>query len=160
MKICRWINFLSRQQEIRGETSDIIRLEARKTLSCILKTMNFKGICWNVFQNMSWQVVDFAFIKSMVFEKNALKWGYSSAGRESKKQSLNIVFSWSGEVLLMSKGSFQRLRRIYKTSDRSDRREQEALEWSARRERKFLWGYSSAGRALEWHSRGQEFDPP
>ncbi len=21
-------------------------------------------------------------------------------------------------------------------------------------------GYSSAGRALEWHSRGQEFDPP
>jgi len=26
--------------------------------------------------------------------------------------------------------------------------------------KKFLWGYSSAGRALEWHSRGQEFDPP
>ena len=24
----------------------------------------------------------------------------------------------------------------------------------------FYWGYSSAGRALEWHSRGQEFDPP
>ena len=23
----------------------------------------------------------------------------------------------------------------------------------------FLWGYSSAGRALEWHSRGQRFDP-
>ena len=22
-----------------------------------------------------------------------------------------------------------------------------------------LWGYSSAGRALEWHSRGQRFDP-
>ena len=22
------------------------------------------------------------------------------------------------------------------------------------------WGYSSAGRALEWHSRGQGFDPP
>ncbi len=21
------------------------------------------------------------------------------------------------------------------------------------------WGYSSAGRALEWHSRGQRFDP-
>ena len=24
----------------------------------------------------------------------------------------------------------------------------------------FYWGCSSAGRALEWHSRGQEFDPP
>ena len=23
----------------------------------------------------------------------------------------------------------------------------------------FIWGYSSAGRALEWHSRGQRFDP-
>ena len=23
-----------------------------------------------------------------------------------------------------------------------------------------FWGYSSAGRALEWHSRGQEFEPP
>ena len=23
-----------------------------------------------------------------------------------------------------------------------------------------MWGHSSAGRALEWHSRGQEFDPP
>ena len=22
-----------------------------------------------------------------------------------------------------------------------------------------MWGYSSAGRALEWHSRGQRFDP-
>ena len=22
------------------------------------------------------------------------------------------------------------------------------------------WGYSSVGRALEWHSRGQGFDPP
>ena len=22
------------------------------------------------------------------------------------------------------------------------------------------WGYSSAGRALAWHARGQEFDPP
>ena len=22
-----------------------------------------------------------------------------------------------------------------------------------------IWGYSSAGRALEWHSRGQRFDP-
>ena len=26
-------------------------------------------------------------------------------------------------------------------------------------ERKKIWGYSSAGRALEWHSRGQRFDP-
>ena len=24
---------------------------------------------------------------------------------------------------------------------------------------KWIWGYSSAGRALEWHSRGQRFDP-
>ena len=24
---------------------------------------------------------------------------------------------------------------------------------------RLLWGYSSAGRALEWHSRGQRFDP-
>ena len=24
---------------------------------------------------------------------------------------------------------------------------------------KHTWGYSSAGRALEWHSRGQRFDP-
>ena len=24
---------------------------------------------------------------------------------------------------------------------------------------KNIWGYSSAGRALEWHSRGQRFDP-
>ena len=24
---------------------------------------------------------------------------------------------------------------------------------------KIIWGYSSAGRALEWHSRGQRFDP-
>ena len=24
---------------------------------------------------------------------------------------------------------------------------------------KKIWGYSSAGRALEWHSRGQRFDP-
>ena len=24
---------------------------------------------------------------------------------------------------------------------------------------KRIWGYSSAGRALEWHSRGQRFDP-
>ncbi len=23
-----------------------------------------------------------------------------------------------------------------------------------------VWGHSSAGRALEWHSRGQGFDPP
>ena len=23
-----------------------------------------------------------------------------------------------------------------------------------------LWGYSSVGRALQWHCRGQEFDPP
>ena len=23
-----------------------------------------------------------------------------------------------------------------------------------------MWGYSSAGRALDWQSRGQEFDPP
>ena len=23
----------------------------------------------------------------------------------------------------------------------------------------YIWGYSSAGRALEWHSRGQRFDP-
>ncbi len=23
----------------------------------------------------------------------------------------------------------------------------------------YRWGYSSAGRALEWHSRGQRFDP-
>ncbi len=22
-----------------------------------------------------------------------------------------------------------------------------------------IWGYSSAGRALEWHSRGPRFDP-
>ena len=22
------------------------------------------------------------------------------------------------------------------------------------------WGYSSVGRALQWHCRGQEFDPP
>ena len=26
-------------------------------------------------------------------------------------------------------------------------------------ERKKIWGDSSAGRALEWHSRGQRFDP-
>ena len=26
-------------------------------------------------------------------------------------------------------------------------------------ERYKIWGYSSAGRALEWHSRGQRFDP-
>ena len=26
--------------------------------------------------------------------------------------------------------------------------------------RGIYWGCSSAGRALEWHSRGQEFDPP
>ena len=25
--------------------------------------------------------------------------------------------------------------------------------------RRIAWGYSSAGRALEWHSRGQRFDP-
>ena len=25
--------------------------------------------------------------------------------------------------------------------------------------RRDIWGYSSAGRALEWHSRGQRFDP-
>ena len=25
---------------------------------------------------------------------------------------------------------------------------------------KFLWGCSSTGRALEWHSRGKGFDPP
>ena len=25
---------------------------------------------------------------------------------------------------------------------------------------KMAWGYSSAGRALDWQSRGQEFDPP
>ncbi len=25
---------------------------------------------------------------------------------------------------------------------------------------KYRWGISSAGRALEWHSRGQGFDPP
>ncbi len=24
---------------------------------------------------------------------------------------------------------------------------------------KALWGYSSAGRALAWHARGQRFDP-
>ncbi len=24
---------------------------------------------------------------------------------------------------------------------------------------KWTWGYSPAGRALEWHSRGQRFDP-
>ena len=23
-----------------------------------------------------------------------------------------------------------------------------------------IWGHSSAGRALAWHARGQEFDPP
>ena len=23
-----------------------------------------------------------------------------------------------------------------------------------------LWGYSSVGRALQWHCKGQEFDPP
>ena len=28
-----------------------------------------------------------------------------------------------------------------------------------RNECNFIWGYSSAGRALEWHSRGQRFDP-
>ena len=32
-------------------------------------------------------------------------WGYSSAGCEDKKQPLNVVFTASGEVLLMSKGS-------------------------------------------------------
>ena len=26
-------------------------------------------------------------------------------------------------------------------------------------QRNWTWGYSSAGRALEWHSRGQRFDP-
>ena len=26
-------------------------------------------------------------------------------------------------------------------------------------EHNIIWGYSSAGRALEWHSRGQRFDP-
>lgn len=26
--------------------------------------------------------------------------------------------------------------------------------------RMFLWGYSSVGRVLEWHSRGQEFETP
>ena len=33
---------------------------------------------------------------------------------------------------------------------------------NVRRERPYerrIWGYSSAGRALEWHSRGQRFDP-
>lgn len=29
-----------------------------------------------------------------------------------------------------------------------------------RQERHGLWGISSAGRALAWHARGQEFDPP
>ncbi len=29
-----------------------------------------------------------------------------------------------------------------------------------RRWASFSWGRSSVGRALEWHSRGQEFDPP
>ena len=26
--------------------------------------------------------------------------------------------------------------------------------------KKVAWGRSSPGRALEWHSRGKEFDPP
>ncbi len=25
--------------------------------------------------------------------------------------------------------------------------------------RSWIWGYSSVGRALEWHSRGRQFDP-
>ena len=25
---------------------------------------------------------------------------------------------------------------------------------------KYLWGYSSVGRAFEWHSKGQGFDSP
>ena len=31
---------------------------------------------------------------------------------------------------------------------------------SARPLKKLLWGCSSVGRALEWHSRGQGFDSP
>ena len=31
--------------------------------------------------------------------------------------------------------------------------------WEEHLERGEIWGYSSAGRALEWHSRGQRFDP-
>ncbi len=33
--------------------------------------------------------------------------------------------------------------------------------WAFLQQVEFLatWGYSSAGRALEWHSRGQRFDP-
>ena len=39
---------------------------------------------------------------------------------------------------------FRRCAIIQKLSDRAQRK---------------IWGYSSAGRALEWHSRGQRFDP-
>ncbi len=33
------------------------------------------------------------------------------------------------------------------------------LEYDASRPKDFDWGYSSAGRALAWHARGQRFDP-
>ncbi len=33
------------------------------------------------------------------------------------------------------------------------------LEYYALRPKDFVWGYSSAGRALAWHARGQRFDP-
>ena len=63
---------------------------------------------------------------------------------------LMAFFTTSGEVLLLSK------------EERSDRGEitKQVTEQLRCMKKKFLWGYSSAGRALEWHSRGQEFDPP
>ena len=49
-------------------------------------------------------------------------------------------------------------RKIKKTNFFKKRLDRRARLWY-NLTRQPIWGYSSAGRALEWHSRGQRFDP-
>ena len=60
---------------------------------------------------------------------------------------------------LLQNRRIKKISKILLTSDGLSARICLALSETNKTARPNRWGYSSAGRALEWHSRGQRFDP-
>ena len=71
--------------------------------------------------------------RRLVMEKPCVIWGISSAGSASNRVCSPATES---KVKKLNSSEIQQNQGFLAT-----------------------WGYSSAGRALEWHSRGQRFDP-
>ena len=78
---------------------------------------------------------------------------FREGGREIPKKTLTTPLE-SGMIHL----ALRRQRLIVKKNQAlADWKKAEF--WGFQKVLSYIWGYSSAGRALEWHSRGQRFDP-